>query len=290
MRLLGVVLACVGFSAFAQESTLTIETVAADRKLWPREVTVSVAHEVPIVVNGKSSGSMKAPAGRSYPVKSVSASGVVVDALGSPLTFATAETDVLARAQDAQARQAAQAAAATPPPVAAATPAPALKAAATPTPAPAATNALAGKLTGKLVTFGGKKFERFDASQLGTKKYLAIYFSASWCGPCRQFTPELVKMYKLKKSSRDKFDVVFVSRDRSEDDMKEYMKGDDMEWPAVAFEKIDNSPLMKYGGKGIPRLVIVDEQGKVVSDSYEGDNYVGPTKVMKDLERLIKGS
>ncbi len=106
---------------FAQE-TLTIETVTADRKLWPREVTVSVPHDVPIVVNGKASGSMKAGPGRSYPVKSISASGVVLDALGAPLTFAVTDTDVLARAEQLKIRRDALAAAATPPPAPVATP------------------------------------------------------------------------------------------------------------------------------------------------------------------------
>jgi nucleoredoxin len=27
-------------------------------------------------------------------------------------------------------------------------------------------------------------------------KNIGLYFSAHWCGPCRQFTPQLVKMYE----------------------------------------------------------------------------------------------
>lgn len=286
MKRLAALLLCVSSVAFAQE-TLTVETVAADRKLWPKEVTVSVAHEVPIVVNGKPSGSMKANPGRIYPVKSISGSLVTVDALGTAITFAPADTDLLARAEKQKEHQAALAAAA---PVAPAQPVATPAAKPSATPPPAAINATAALLAGKLVSLNGKKLEDFNASQLGSKKYLAIYFSASWCPPCRRFTPELVKMYKRKKADWDKFDVIFVSNDKTEESMLGYMKEDDMEWPAIAYDKIRGNPLSKYGGNGIPRLVLIDEKGTVISDSYEGENYVGPTKVMKDLEKLLKGS
>jgi len=286
MKRLAALLLCVSSVAFAQE-TLTVESVAADRKLWPREVTVSVGHEVPIVVNGKPSGSMKANPGRTHPVRSITASLVTVDAMGTAITFAPSDTDLLARAEKQKERLAALAAAA---PAAPVQPVATPEAKPSATPVPAATNTTAALLTGKLVSLNGKKLQAFDAGQLGSKKYIAIYFSASWCPPCRGFTPELVKMYKRKKADRDKFDVVFVSNDKTEESMVDYMKEDDMEWPAVAYDKIRGNPLSKYGGKGIPRLVVIDEKGAVVSDSYEGENYVGPTKVMKDLEKLLKGS
>jgi hypothetical protein len=41
----------------AQEP-LTIDDLVANRTVWPREVTVNVAHQVPLLVNGKLSGSI----------------------------------------------------------------------------------------------------------------------------------------------------------------------------------------------------------------------------------------
>lgn len=94
-------------------------------------------------------------------------------------------------------------------------------------------------------------------------KVIGLYFSASWCGPCRAFTPELVKFRDRKD---DQFEVVFVSSDRSADDQKAYMKDYDMEWPAIPFD----SPLRqelgaKYGIRGIPSLVIIDDQGNLIT-------------------------
>ena len=78
----------------AQEP-LTIDVLAASRALWPREVTVNVAHEVPLLVNGKVSGSMQASPGRVYPIRSIEPDRVVVDAMGSSLTFPPPDTDIL---------------------------------------------------------------------------------------------------------------------------------------------------------------------------------------------------
>lgn len=269
----------------AQES-LTPATVAADRRLWPREVTVTAEHQVPLLVNGKPAGTMKAPAGRTYPLLAVTATGVQVNALGTPLTLPSDQTDLLTRAGQTQAALAA----ATPPP---AVPTAPLAAAPTPVPKPSAPpaieNTLAAALDGKLVTRIGTKLEPFDAKKLAAKRYLAIYFSATWCPPCRQFTPELVSWYKRKKSSLENFDIIFVSRDRAPQDMEKYMKDDKMDWPALDYATAsDRHPLSKYSGRGIPCLVLLDEKGQVLSDSYQGDQYLGPDKVMKDLDKLLR--
>lgn len=264
-----------------------METVAATRKYWPREVTVNVAHEVPIVVNGKPSGMMQAPAGRTYPVKSITVDTVQVDAHGAPLSFAVTDTDVLARSEQSKAQADALAAAApvptAPQPTAAAAPAP------QPTATPQLENVVSKGLIGDLVALDGRKLKKFDAASLGGKKYFAVYRSASWCGPCRRFTPDFVSWYKSKSSKRDQFEVIFVSSDRSEKDMEEYMVEDRMPWPALDFSKKGKrSPIQGLGGRGIPDLILIDADGKVLSTSYEGDNYVGPRKVMKDLDDLLK--
>ena len=55
----------------------------------------------------------------------------------------------------------------------------------------------------------------------------------SQCGPCRSFTPQLVKTYnQLKKDGKD-FEIIFVSSDRKEDNFKEYFET--MPWLALPF-------------------------------------------------------
>jgi nucleoredoxin len=106
------------------------------------------------------------------------------------------------------------------------------------------------------------KGDKVETSSL-EGKVIGLYFSAEWCGPCKMFTPELVK---FRDRNDDKFEVVFVSSDRSAEDQQEYMKDYDMEWPAIPHD----SPLReqlggKYGIRGIPSLVIVDDQGNLIT-------------------------
>lgn len=292
MKYIVLLAVCAAASLSAQEP-LTPEQVAANRAVWPKEVTVAVAHAVPVVVNGKASGSLQAPAGKVYPLKGVSATEVRVDAMGSPMTFPITDTDLLARSEALRLKQADAAAQAAATAQAAPTPAPtsapvaAKPAAQPPTPA----NTMSAELAGKLVAADGRKLKPFDAATLGGKKYLAIYFSASWCPPCRAFTPELVSWYKRKKSAREMVDVILVPNDKSEEDMIAYMKDYKMDWPALDFATSQRrNPLSKYGGKGIPCLVIIDGDGKVLSHSYVDGQFVGPSKVLDDLDKLIKGS
>src|SRR6185503_11111546 len=85
---------------------------------------------------------------------------------------------------------------------------------------PAAAQPVAATLKGDLVALEGKKTRRFDDTKLAEKKYIAVYFSAHWCAPCRAFTPKLVEWYNANKAANPHFELVFVSADNSEKDME----------------------------------------------------------------------
>lgn len=144
-------------------------------------------------------------------------------------------------------------------------------------------------LEGKLVSVEGKRVSKYEMAQ--EPQYYAFYFSASWCGPCRAFTPKLISFYKANPEAKKTFEVIFMSRDSSDGAMEEYMKGDGMPWPAVRYRDADRiDEITKYLGRGIPCLVLVDREGQIVADSYVNGEYRGPTGVMKKMGELAEST
>ena len=152
---------------------------------------------------------------------------------------------------------------------------------------PAQTNLnreLIGMLGDQLVFADGSKV---NPASLSSVPHVLLYFSASWCGPCKQFTPELVEFFAEHVDSKQVM-VILISSDHSPADMMAYMKNDKMPWVAVPFSNIQKTGIKKkYGGKGIPNLVLLNTDGTVKSGSYVDGDYVGPTKVLRDLELIL---
>ncbi|KAH7511063.1 hypothetical protein FEM48_ZijujUnG0051600 [Ziziphus jujuba var. spinosa] len=121
-------------------------------------------------------------------------------------------------------------------------------------------------------------------------KKFGLYFSASWCGPCRRFTPNLVEVYNEVASKGD-FEVVFVSADEDEESFRGYFSK--MPWLAVPFSDSETRDRLDelFKVSGIPHLVIIDENGKVVTDSgveiigeYGVEGYPFTTERIKELK------
>jgi thiol-disulfide isomerase/thioredoxin len=94
---------------------------------------------------------------------------------------------------------------------------------------------------------------------LSNKTVVGLYFSASWCPPCRQFTPMLSEKYRTSYRGKG-MEVVFISSDRDERSFREYHGH--MPWLALPFDAfgIRQSLSAKFGVGGIPMLVILDAQ------------------------------
>lgn len=120
-------------------------------------------------------------------------------------------------------------------------------------------------------------------------KYTALYFSAHWCPPCRQFTPKLVEWYKNFQPKHPNFELVFVSSDRSAGDMEKYIKSANMPWPAVKFEKAGSDTFQKFSSDGIPYLVLINEDGKDLT-GQPGNEWQSPTTVLQKIEEIVGGS
>ena len=128
-------------------------------------------------------------------------------------------------------------------------------------------------------------------------KKLGLYFSASWCGPCRGFTPELVELYS-ELSPKGDFEIIFVSGDRDEESFNGYFSK--MPWLTIPFSDSETRSCLDelFKVMGIPHLVLLDENGKVSTDEgveiireYGEDGYpFTPEKIqeLKDLEEKAR--
>ncbi|KAK7386876.1 hypothetical protein VNO78_27222 [Psophocarpus tetragonolobus] len=96
-------------------------------------------------------------------------------------------------------------------------------------------------------------------------KKVGLYFSASWCGPCRNFTPTLVAVYNELAPKGD-FEVVFITADQDDESFKGYFSK--MPWLAIPFSDSETRSRLDedFQVRGIPHLVLLDEYGKVVTE------------------------
>jgi len=101
------------------------------------------------------------------------------------------------------------------------------------------------------------------SSSLLKGKYMGLYFSASWCGPCRSFTPELIR---FRNQHTDQFEVILVGGDGTPKDQAKYMEKYKMPWLAMINQsEAARQASQKLEVQYIPYLVILDPEGKVVS-------------------------
>lgn len=144
---------------------------------------------------------------------------------------------------------------------------------------------IAAVLRGNLVDASGRAT---DPANLDDAQVIALYYGASWCPPCRAFSPEFVKFVNRVGPQNPRFAVVLVSSDKTDAAMFGYMKEEKMPWVALPREQLTKSPsLLAYTKGAIPQLVIVNRQGTVLADSYRGSKYVGPQVAMAELEKIL---
>lgn len=102
-------------------------------------------------------------------------------------------------------------------------------------------------------------------------KYLLIDFWASWCGPCRQFNPTMVRLFNKYKTRN--FTILGVSLDRpgAKNDWLAAIKNDGLVWTQVSDLKFwENSVAQLYSVSAIPSNFLIDPTGKIIARDLRG--------------------
>jgi thiol-disulfide isomerase/thioredoxin len=119
-----------------------------------------------------------------------------------------------------------------------------------------------------------------DGTKLSLKslrgKYVLVDFWASWCGPCRQENPNVVKAYNQFKDKGKGFTVFSVSLDEDKDRWTKAIAADGLLWPnhVSDLQKWNNVAAAAYGVQAIPQSFLLDPQGKIIAKNLRGAELV----------------
>lgn len=103
-------------------------------------------------------------------------------------------------------------------------------------------------------------------------KFVLVDFWASWCGPCRQENPNVVKAWNRFKGKN--FTILGVSLDQpgQKDAWMGAVMEDKLTWTQVSDLKFWNSAVVPlYRIEGIPYNVLVDPSGTIIAESLRGE-------------------
>jgi thiol-disulfide isomerase/thioredoxin len=115
-------------------------------------------------------------------------------------------------------------------------------------------------------------------------KVVLIDYWATWCQPCLAEVPNVVENYRKYHSKG--FDVVGISLDDDKSQVEQYLREANIPWATMFHTGSEESgwshPMaIKYGVIGIPRAILVDQQGNVVNMNARGRN------LSAELQRLL---
>jgi len=142
---------------------------------------------------------------------------------------------------------------------------------------------LAKKMTGaaRRLRIVGKPMELTGEFMDGTKldwdsyrgKVVLVQFWATWCGPCKMEIENILPYYK---AYHDKgFEVLGINCDDQSEPVTLFLETKPLPWKNLFSTDpdaagMDNPNATYYGVLGIPQLMLVDKEGKVVSTTCRG--------------------
>jgi len=115
-------------------------------------------------------------------------------------------------------------------------------------------------------------------------KVVIVSFWASWCGPCRKELPILANV--VKKVGPDHLKVISIN---FQDEQKNFrIVADALKTlPITILRDTSGKAARKFDVRGIPRMIIIDRDGKVAAD-HTGYGESSIAEIVEELNRVLQ--
>ncbi|MBS1644772.1 MAG: TlpA family protein disulfide reductase [Bacteroidetes bacterium] len=139
------------------------------------------------------------------------------------------------------------------------------------------------------LAFPNPEGKTLKLSEITKGRVVLLDFWASWCGPCRRASPELVALYEKYKdakfpTAKKGFTILSVSLDKNKEAWVAAIEQDKLTWPYHMSDlgSWNSKGAQIYGVQFIPQSFLLGPDGKIIA------KYTMGADPSVDIDKLLK--